>query len=223
MMNTASHNDRDQRDHAEDIERLMTRIIDREADDADRQRFAQLATDDPSLWRALAERRQDMLDLSQEVASELAAAFQVNVDLAREHRTAAAASSDRARRPRWWLGWAAAAAIATGWFIHAIFNTAPNDPAAPPIVPVAGANDRLNPHQHLRHYLRSPFVIGELDPIMLKYEEMGNNQAELRILRRIEEAYLLDADDPPPVDSEGRLIRDPVELEQLSIGPAQSN
>lgn len=224
MMNTTSHNNPDEREDADDLERLMTRIIDREAEDADQQRFERMASDDPSLWRTLAEQQQDMLELSQDVASELASAFRVNVDLAHEHRTAASSNArNRSARPLWWLGWAAAIALAAGWIIHTAVTTGPLDPAAAPAVPAFGGDDRLSPEQHLHQYLRSPFVVGELDPIMLRHEATADGRIELRILRRIEEAYLLDANDPLPIDADGRLIRDPAELQQRSIGAGDSN
>jgi hypothetical protein len=223
MTETTSHNQHDDKAYVDDPERLMTRIIDSEADDADRRRFEQLAASDPSLWRKLAERQQDMLELSEDVASELAVAFQVNVDRAQANLAADLKENAASPlyRPLWWLGWAAAIMLAAAWVTVASLSPGTSDRPEISTLPALGAGDRLAPEQHLQRYLSSPFVVGELDPIMLKHEELDDSRIELRILRRIEEAYLLDRDDPLPIDADGRLIRDPAELQRRSIGAAE--
>jgi hypothetical protein len=206
-----------------DAERLICRIIDGEATESDRRAFEQLAASDASLWRRLAESQQDMLSLSSEVDEELSHVLHRPIELP----TGAVSPPPANRGGMVWTGWAAAAAIAAVWL--SVVWLAPTDTIAPGSDPGAGAipalgPDRtLTPEQHLRAYLRSRHVVGELDPIMLQYEETDDGRIELRFLRRIEEAFLLDPDAPPPIDADGRLIVDPAELLRHSAGGAERN
>ncbi|MCH8315374.1 MAG: hypothetical protein IIA64_05325, partial [Planctomycetes bacterium] len=61
-------------DDAVEADVLIGRIIDLEATAEDQQRFEQLATADPSLWRALATRQQDMAVLAERVTEETSSA-----------------------------------------------------------------------------------------------------------------------------------------------------
>lgn len=218
MTGTSSENQHDDQANVEVAERLITRIIDGEVDSEDRERFERMASNDPSLWRTLVQRQQDMLELSVDVEHELAVAFRVNIDRAQEHRAAlgADASGVQWHRPLWWIGWAAAVVLAAAWVIVATMQSELREEAGVTTVPALGSGDRLTSEQHLHRYLASPFVVGELDPIMLQYEKMNDGRIEFRILRRIEETYLLDADEPLPIDADGRLIGDPAELQRRS-------
>lgn len=75
---------------------------------------------------------------------------------------------------------------------------------------------RLSPQQHYRAYLGAPFVVGELDPILLEVEERPDGQLEIRFLRRIEEVLRISPGEDLPMDSDGRFREDPAELRKNS-------
>jgi len=225
MNDTASDNRHDGRADAADAELLMSRLIDGEADASDRARFEALAARDGQLWRELAIRQQQAFTLSQGVDVAVTVASRIEIDESPAPRgNAKRRAASRIPPALAWTGWAAAVVFAAAWIITALFAmNAPSADEGQHAVPALGTSSPSASHELLRRYLASPFVVGELDPIMLQYEEAGEGLIELRILRRIEEAYLLDADEPLPVDSDGRLLRDPEELLRRSPAPRDSN
>ncbi len=88
---------------------LIGRIIDLEATGEDQQRFEQLAAADPSLWRALATRQQDMAVLAERVTEETSSANGVELPVVSPRRRASWALA--------YTGWAAVLVIVAVWAI----------------------------------------------------------------------------------------------------------
>lgn len=152
-------------DDAVEADVLIGRIIDLEATGEDQQRFEQLATADPSLWRALASRQQDMAVLAERVTEETSSANGVELPVVAHSRHVPWALA--------YTGWAAVLVIAAVWAI--LPGQAPN----PRGVQTAD--------EHFEQYRQAPFVQAELDPILLDWERIDDEWIRIFIMRRIEE------------------------------------
>ena len=156
-------------DDAVEADVLIGRIIDLEATGEDQQRFEQLATADPSLWRALATRQQDMAVLAERVTEETSSANGVELPVVAH-----------SRHVPWVLlaytGWAAVLVIGAVWAIL---------PRQAPIPRGVQTAD-----QHFEEYIGAPFVQAELDPILLDWERIDDEWIRIFIMRRIEEAIV---------------------------------
>jgi len=205
---------------------LIGRLIDGEADDADRSRFESLAGQDASLWQTLAQRQMDMAALVHQVAPTLQQA-----DLIELPQTAPDSEQWPAHRrtSRWtaYVGWAAAAMLAIAWWA---IESRPRSVRPSDIQPALGpgAAPPMSPEEHFRAYLNSPFVVGrgELDPVLLQIEQRPDGQRILHYLRRIEETAVFLPDAPLPVEG-GKLTVKPDELPresatQPSVSPTQN-
>ncbi|UCD75526.1 MAG: hypothetical protein JSV91_01145 [Phycisphaerales bacterium] len=189
---------------------LIGRIVDGEADEQDRTDFERLADADPLLWRAVATRHQDMASLCDEVDHEIAMATTLELpDFVAPRRA-----------PRWAValsGWAAVLILAVIW------TTMPQSKGIeglPPARPVQiNPDDELTFEQHMQQYLLAPYVMGELDPIVFRVEELPDGRQAIHYVRRIEAFEFLDADEELPVNDKGHLTIDPSEL-HAPVGPA---
>lgn len=152
-------------DDAVEADVLIGRIIDLEATGEDQQRFEQLAAADPSLWRALASRQQDMAVLAERVTEETSSANGVELPVVAHSRHVPLALA--------YTGWAAVLVIGAVWAI--LPGQAPN----PRGVQTAD--------QHFEEYIGAPFVQAELDPILLDWERIDDEWIRIFIMRRIEE------------------------------------
>ncbi|MHC4427809.1 MAG: hypothetical protein ACYS0D_04300 [Planctomycetota bacterium] len=167
---------------------LMTRLVDREASGAERDRFERLADDDRSLWRDLALRQLDMGLLGDRVAQQTSEADKVELPAP----------------PRRWVnlgvtlsGWAAVIVLGLVWAL-----ATPGDRVEPgdSVRQVTGsppdesASDPMTPEEHFLRYLQRDGVVGEWSPVLLVTEELPDGRVRLRYVRRIEE--YLDIDDP---------------------------
>jgi hypothetical protein len=167
---------------------LMTRLVDREASGAERDRFERLADDDRSLWRDLALRQLDMGLLGDHVAQ----------------RTAEADKVDLPAPPRRWVnlgvtlsGWAAVIVLGLVWALATPGDRVdPGDSLRQVTGPAPGesVSDPMTPEEHLLRYLQRDGILGELDPVLMEAEELPDGRVRLRYVRRIEE--YLDIDDP---------------------------
>ncbi len=163
----------------EESETLIGRIVDHEATGADRRRFEQLAGGDPDLWRRLALDQIDMGLLAGRVREATAPAEHVDVPSAGGRRNLALAFS----------GWAAVLVLAGWWALVAGMDdttrrlTTPRfDPAAAP-----APQQVFSARDHLRQYLASASVVGELDPILLETQPLETGGHRVWFVRRIEE------------------------------------
>lgn len=188
-------------DDAVEADVLIGRIIDLEATAEDQQRFEQLATADPSLWRALATRQQDMAVLAERVTEEVSSANGVELPVV-----------SLRRRVPWALaytGWAAVLVIAAVWAI--LPGQAPN----PRGVQTAD--------QHFEEYRKAPFVQAELDPILLDWERIDDEWIRIFIMRRIEEAIVTRRPLEELLGEDDKLIVSPAELRKESPPPSVPN
>ncbi len=201
-------------------DRLMSRLIDGEADARDADHFERLAADDGRWWRELGVRQCDQARLRDGVGRALADLNAVELpasDPGQRGDTGLTPAAPAPRRPWFALsGWAAAILLfLIGWFAGGLpwgVDEGINDPERPQSHLATAAGDRqLTPEQHYRAYLTAPFVVGELDPILLEVDEHGGDLLEVRFLRRIEEVLLIPRDRPLPMDDDGRFLTDPAE------------
>ncbi len=187
----------------DESETLIGRIVDNEATGDDRRRFEQLAGDDTDLWRRLALDQIDMGLLAGRVREATAAAEWVDVTPAGGRRNLALAFS----------GWAAVLVLAASWALVAgtgdptqRLTTSRLDPAAAP-----EPKQVLGPRDHLREYLASEFVVGELDMIVLETEPLEPGRHRVWYIRRIEEVIDIDTPLEAVIDG-GKLTIDPAEV-----------
>ena len=189
-------------DNAVEADVLIGRIIDLEATAEDQQRFEQLATADPSLWRALANRQQDMAVLAERVTEEISSANGVELPVV----------SPRRRVP-WALaytGWAAVLVIGAVWAIL---------PRQAPIPLGVQTAD-----QHFEEYISAPFVQAELDPILLDWEPTDDDEwIRIFIMRRIEETIVTRRPLEELVGENDKLTVSPADLRKESPPPSVPN
>jgi hypothetical protein len=216
----------------EDDERLITRLIDGEADDAAMAAFARRAQAKPALLLRLLE--------VQRSSVQLAAAFERRTErlgasaVSREAHAVrsqagmpsapSAPATRHTRRPmplqHWsaWSGWAAAAVLCLLLLPGALSSKPAADPGeqrpqlteAPQNTPFE--SDR--PDDLLRDYLRADHVLGNLEPILIETATLPDGRLAMVYLRRIEEVAIfdlasLDVDRQPRVDEHGALSQDP--------------
>lgn len=165
----------------EESETLIGRIIDHEATADDRRRFELLAGGDPDLWRRLALDQVDMGLLAGRVREATAPADRVDVTPAGGRRNLALVFS----------GWAAVLVLAAWWaFVAGMSDPTQRDPGSRINQAAEPAPQQvLGPQDHLREYLASEFVVGELDLTVLETEPLEDEPGRHRVwyLRRIEE------------------------------------
>ena len=163
----------------EESETLIGRIVDLEATDDDRRRFEQLAGGDPDLWRRLALSQIDMGLLADRVREATATADRVDITPAGGRRNLAVAFS----------GWAAVLVLAALWAVVAGMGDQTRGQPTPRLDLAVASEPRqvLEPADHLREYLASKFVIGELDPIVMETELLESGRHRVWYMRRIEE------------------------------------
>jgi hypothetical protein len=189
-------------EHEADV--LISRLIDDEATETDRERFDHLAAAEPTLWRQLALRQQDTRTL--EVAVRDATERAVETKLPR-HWLAP-------RRLSWTLsmsGWAAMLIVALTWIVIATGGR-PLDGGHGLERAAAGLGPGLTPEDHLKRYLAAPYVLGDMQPVVIEVDEMSDGRIAVHFVRRIEEVAFLDPSVELPVDSDGSLTSDPALL-----------
>jgi hypothetical protein len=190
-----------------DAEVLIGRVVDGEATPDDRRRFERLATADPLLWRTLAIRQDDARALHEAFREATKHALQAELP-------------ERRLRPTWTLvlsGWAAMLFVAISWGLVSI--AAPGAGSAAAAAPVHQPRAVFTPVEHLRAYLDAPYVLGDLEPVVVQVEPLSDGRIAVNFIRRIEEvAFFSPAD--LPLDDSGELIKDPARLRSLepSVG-----
>lgn len=188
-------------DDAVEADVLIGRIIDLEASHDDQQRFEQLATADPSLWRSLASRQLDMAVLAQRVTEETSSANGVELPVVAP-----------SRRVHWALaytGWAAVLVIGAVWAI------VPGPETIPLGIQTAD--------EHFEEYRQAPFVQAELDPILLDWERIDDEWIRLFIMRRIEEEIVTRRPLEELLGENDKLTVSPAKLRKESPPPVSND
>jgi hypothetical protein len=182
---------------------LIGRLLDREATAEDRLRFERLAGSASDLWKTLALRQLDMVELSDRVCAATEPAERVDV----------IAAAPRRWSPRLALsGWAAAIVLGLWWMV------APGEVPRQQVQPAANsavnavAVETLTPRELLRRYLASPFVLGESDPILLEQQELPDGRHQIWFVRRIDETAIIDKPVDEVVGASGKFLVDPADL-----------
>jgi hypothetical protein len=190
-----------------EAEALIGRIIDREATPQDCEDFEQLASVDPFLWRTLALRHLDMAMLSDRVAEHTEAAEGVALPARRGGRLPLGVLVACS-------GWAAVLVVGLWWAIVAGGgrDTDVGTSRVQPVGEPAPAARELTADEHYGKYLEASFVVGEMDPVLLESEPLGDGRYRLRFIRRIEEYAVIERPPGDVADDRGHLTVDPAEL-----------
>ncbi|MHC4990946.1 MAG: hypothetical protein ACYTGC_08185, partial [Planctomycetota bacterium] len=171
----------------EDLEILLGRLVDGEAGNDDRLRFDALATGRPELWRMLAERQQQMIELTSQFEEDLEPSL---LDLPDHVRRPALLGRGTMRLVAM-SGWAALLVVSFTWALSALSGS----PAASPRgLEARGALPApvISADEHFDRYLEADNVLGEMEPMVLQAEELPDGRIALRYLRRVEEVTILD-------------------------------
>ncbi|MHC5114219.1 MAG: hypothetical protein ACYTGP_07305 [Planctomycetota bacterium] len=203
-MNDTNITDDPDRDGDLEVEVLIGRLIDGEQTTNDQQRFEAFADAQPALWRRLAQRHLDRRTLVDEVT----------------RATGPAATIELPRRwfalPRltWSMalsGWAAVLIMALSWTLVTLASQPPE-----PISSGGPAFDTrtIEPdaEELLARYLEAPWVVGEMQPVVLDVQEMTDGRIGINFMRRIEEVVIVAGDDEGVLDENGDLTADPETL-----------
>lgn len=185
-----------------EVEVLITRLVDGEATDEDRQRFDHLAASEPTLWRQRALRQEDMTILAEQVRDATATMERVALPRRRFIPT-------RLSLPMAFSGWAAVLIIAVTWVVLTSLNRSGevrNLDMATSMAP------SLSPEDHFEKYLSAPYVLGDMQPLVVEVKELPDGRIAVHFVRRIEEIAFLDPSAELPVDDEGELTSDPTTL-----------
>ena len=227
-----SHDERASREEARplpEVDVLIERLIDGEAGSEERARFRRLAEADRDLWQRLAERQQERLDLTGAFEAEVTAADRIELPELEPDQQLGRPVDRLGNAPglgtgRWTgrfgdrfiiggaaIGWAAALVMAALWLVPAPpSREAPQEGQAVRTWTTSPAE--RTPDEHLAAYLTAPNVLGELEPVVLEVEELGDGRTAIRYLRRIEEFAFVPSEDPLPLTERGRLTVDPADL-----------
>lgn len=202
-------------------ERLITRIVDGEASEAERAEFERQADREPSLWRALAEHQQSAGLLQRGFNDALAAAKRVELPLHPGDGAPQARGEHARLRGRWpWmaagLGWAAAVVLAVLWTVTGPANDESDAGLTPVDLPPI---DQLGYDRALHQYLDAPWVRGQMQPILLEVEPLPDGTKRVWIMRRIEEYVDVPADAQVPVNERNELTEEPAALRGASERP----
>jgi len=196
-----------------EADRLITRIVDGVASDAERARFEELASRRPSLWRTLA--------VEQQSAGVLVRAFDRELERAErvELPVDAAAPVGRRTRAAWvaaGVGWAAAIVLAVVWAMTETGGEAPPGLTPVDLPPI----EQLEPDDALQRYLDAPWVRGQMQPVLLEIEHLPDGTRRVWIMRRIEEFVDVPADAELPVNERNELTEEPAELRERTQSPS---
>lgn len=174
-----------------DHEILIGRIVDGEIDDADQQRFRAMADERPTLWRILAVRQSDMMQLSKQVEKETAGVERIELHKWR-------VLPHRLTWPLLVSGWAAMLIISLTWGVIAltgsgsqtdldhIGNSGPN---------FTNPQIELTAPEHLKQYQNlASWVINEFQSSLLNTHLLDDGSIEIFYMRRIEEKITLAPD-----------------------------
>ncbi len=204
----------DSQEPVSESEILIGRIVDGEASPQDHIDFEKQAQAEPSLWRQLALRQQEMAALSEQIERALSPAVATELP-------AVTVSS----RTRSWVvafaGWAAVIILLVAWSIQARWleiSSPPIKRAVQSISQDQSATRDPDYDSFLKRYLQAPYVLGELDPHILDVEELSDQRLAIRFLRRMEEVAFLQLDEKTPVDDQGYPIIDEAQL-RVIFGP----
>ena len=189
-------------DTVESTDTLIGRIIDREASAQELESFEQLATGPGGLWRTLALRHLDMAVLSDRVLE--------RTDVV--DRVEAVPRARRLSLPLMMSGWAAVIVLGLWWAVLSVPQGPDTRPTVGPVLEPPAVVLEMTPEDHLAEYLRAPYVLGELDPILLETEPLPEGRHRLRIIRRIEEHIEIGTPPDALIGDNGRLTLPPRKL-----------
>ena len=177
---------------------LISRVIDGEASPEDWSALKALAERDPSVWRDLAGLQQDHAELAGAMTEIVAIADDVDAPV-----ESSGGVAERGRLLRAYGGWAAAAALALGWFVRPPttdgLDMIPADNAAgasKAALSPFGLSQRSVPEDYFNAYLRagekSGNVLGEIgEPVLVEAIPQNDGSYEVRYLRQVLERRIV--------------------------------
>jgi hypothetical protein len=166
-----------------DYDRLINRVVDQEASEADWKALHTLAEADPQVWRELAQAQREHAAMSAAVERELACADRVEVA---GHEHYSVSLTERFRVVTTWSGWVAAAVLALAWGGLVDLGTwtgRPESGSSASIGPAPGmvtipANDPSQAYDlFITEGRRQGLVLGELPGSVIDVEVDANGNA----------------------------------------------
>jgi hypothetical protein len=196
----------DTHDPEREVDLLITRLIDGASTADDRERFEHLAAAEPTHWRQLALRLQDANDLREGFVDATETAMRT--ELPRPSRIIPA-------RMSWSMalsGWAAMIIVALTAVVLVLQQRQQQQAAPGPTMVADGSAV-----EHYERYVAAPFVLGEMQPVVVEVDVLPDGRIAVHFIRRIEEVAFLDPNDLP-VDEGGELTPDLRRLRELERG-----
>jgi hypothetical protein len=77
----------------------------------------------------------------------------------------------------------------------------------------------MTPDDHLREYLKAPFVTGQFPATLTYTQELSDGRLAMSFVRRIEETVIVNPDQSIDMDDSGNLNQDPAELRKMHDEP----
>jgi len=191
---------------------LISRIVDQEATVEDWAQLRDLASDDPDVWRDVAEAHMRHADLERAIAPILGAADDVDIPT---YDDASIRLTERIGVVTTWAGWGVAAAVVLAWLglvgLGDPGSTGGAQLATP--VPVALGD---SPEQALEHYIdlgrRQNRVLGEAPHVILQTAPASEGRGfEVIFVRQILERQYVDDLYRMSTDEAGRQVPVPLE------------
>ena len=201
-----------------ELDILVSRVIDGVASRADWDAIEAMAAADPGVWRELASAQRADQQLTREVRTETAAAAWVSLPTATTD-LAAVQTQRRSRAVAMWGGWAAAAALAlavVGQKTGGNNGARGGEMAVADLVPIRSASDALQ--EYLDRGRQDGLVIGELpDKVLVQTRPIGNGGGmEVVYLRQIVERTRVDDLYRTTTDELGNVMGLPVRVTPAS-------
>ncbi len=226
MNPTSADQDVPMHDQSEEIDLLITRIVDAAAGDRDWAAFRALAATDESLWQRLAEAQAQQQQLARALTPALEAADATPLPVV--VREEAPGPRGVIRWPAW-AGWAVAALVALMWWTGGGWTPTTHTADPSPRGQQAGLGPTLanfsqvetTPSDLLANYLQSEHVVGqgELQPIDTMETPHGT---DVLIMRPIYERVRLEPKYQRALDEKGEVVplrvpRSPVDLVDYAL------
>jgi len=200
-------------EHPEHVERLLNRLIDEEDRGQDFEQFESLAAAEPTLWRTLALRQRQHARLASAVHD--ATSHCEGVPLPPPSPRGAALWISRFSPAIAWTGWAAVILLGQFWYLSGRSDDRRPAAGGPGAQPAA----RLSPEEHLAEYRQAPYVVDEMQPMLLDVEELSDGRLAVLYLRRLQEVIFLNPSTDLPLNEEGEITLDPEVLRSRSADP----
>ena len=167
----------------EDLDILISRVVDQEASDGDWRALHALAETDPGVWRELAQAQRDHAELSAEVEAALSCVDGVDVP---SHDYYSHSLTERVRVVMTWSGWVAAAVIMLAWLGVIELQSGPDGPATAQLGPsIQGQSPEAALEYFLEEGRKQGVVLGEPEREVIGMRQHGEDGVQVLYVLRV--------------------------------------